>query len=108
MNASENKTVEQLCDYLANNGNSVGEPITVAMPNLAELIRAANKRDLAELRSLVKELSDALDSELNADCQTCGNHSCVLKDEFACPDIAKNKELVKKAREVLGEDYCNS
>lgn len=44
---NENMTVEQLCDYLANNDNSTGEPIGVAMPSLADRIHAAHKRELA-------------------------------------------------------------
>lgn len=53
---NENETVEQMCDYLANNGNSAGEPIGVAMPRLAERILAAHKRELAAKDAEIEKL----------------------------------------------------
>ena len=68
---NDNETVEQLCDYLANNGNDTGEPIRVAMPSLANRIRDAHNREVVKKTAEITELKQAIRQTISACCGNC-------------------------------------
>lgn len=107
--ANENKTVSDVVKEMRDLCSKFRDVIVARsfIATWANEVDVANKRDLAELRSLVKELSDAIDKVLpeNADC--CHVESTLCKDG-CMPNGKCNIDIIRaiavKARKVLGDE----